>query len=498
MSFRASSIKTKLLYTFVLVFGLASGNSIYSWITVGEIRSEVEQRISSASTMLDLAHQITTGVANMRSAMRGISLFSAQHRPEQLAKARAAFEVTAEEIHQVIEAMGASAVDPSDRAALSEIRSALEQWGRNFREFYDLNVSGHAEEATALTLQKTTPLMDLVQKDAAELARVSRLRQQQATGRTLSVIERSRVLDGILLIALLGVSVLAAAIIFSLTKSLRNIIQELFEGSQQITAASGQVASSSHSLAQGATEQAASLEQTSASSEEISSMARKNAENSHAAAQLMTSSGEKFGEANQKLEQMVVSMREINASSDKIARIIKVINEIAFQTNILALNAAVEAARAGEAGMGFAVVADEVRNLSQRCAQAAQDTAALIEESIARSSDGRKKVDEAASAIMTIIEQAAQVRVLVDEVSVGSAEQMRGIEQVAKAVVQMQTVTQTTAANAEESASASEQLAAQSETLRDVAARLQSMADGGGVEERQRDRPKGDKFVLGS
>jgi methyl-accepting chemotaxis protein/methyl-accepting chemotaxis protein-1 (serine sensor receptor) len=190
----------------------------------------------------------------------------------------------------------------------------------------------------------------------------------------------------------------------------------------------------------------------------------------------MTEASQRVEEANRNLAQMVVSMTEINASSDKISKIIKVIDEIAFQTNILALNAAVEAARAGEAGMGFAVVADEVRNLAQRCAQAAKDTAGLIEESIAKSNDGKT---------------------LVDEVKLGSEEQARGIEQVAKAITQMEKVTQTTAANAEESASASEELSAQSDTLRAIVARLNGMvgggADAGGhaVHDKRRAAPRG-------
>ena len=366
-----------------------------------------------------------------------------------------------------------------DRQQFEKIKPGFDRLVDVWGGVHALVKAGKTEEATAKYYAELDPVHHAVLADVHGLVEWNKSNGDRNADNSTSTVSHARIWA----ISLLLVSVITGCLLaFFITRSVNSVltraITELSEGSDQVASAAAQVSSSSQSLAQGSSEQAASLEETSASSEEINSMARKNTDNSRSAADLVSSSQQKFTETNQALEQTVLAMGEINAQSGKISKIIKTIDEIAFQTNILALNAAVEAARAGEAGMGFAVVADEVRNLAQRAAQAAKDTSSLIEESIAKSDDGKVKVDQVASAIQALTTEAGTIKTLVDEVSLGSQEQARGIEQIVKAISQMEQVTQKTASNAEESASAAEELTAQSETLKDVVARLSQLVGG--------------------
>jgi methyl-accepting chemotaxis protein/methyl-accepting chemotaxis protein-1 (serine sensor receptor) len=231
------------------------------------------------------------------------------------------------------------------------------------------------------------------------------------------------------------------------------------------------MSASANSLAQSATEQAATLEETSASTEEIGSMARTAAEHADQAAALMATVSERVTDASQSIGQMVSTMASVRESSQRVSKIIKTIDEIAFQTNILALNAAVEAARAGAAGMGFAVVADEVRNLAQRAAQAARDTTQLIEESMARSTEGDGSVKHVSASIAGITAATTTLTESLRGIHAVTREQAHGLGQVARSVQQMGQVTQNTAASAEEGAAASKVLHAQAhEALQAVVA----------------------------
>jgi methyl-accepting chemotaxis protein len=238
-------------------------------------------------------------------------------------------------------------------------------------------------------------------------------------------------------------------------------IHNLNTTTEQTNQAAGQVSAASQSLAEGASEQAASLEETSASLEELSSMTKRNAESAQKANDLAKEARQAADQGASDIETMSKAMGAIKVSSDDIAKIIKTIDEIAFQTNILALNAAVEAARAGEAGMGFAVVADEVRNLAQRCAQAAKETAVKIEGAIAKTGQGVEICTKLTQTLDAIVHKVRRVDELVTAVAGASSEQSQGITQINTAISQMDRVTQSNAAGAEESAAAAEELNAQ-------------------------------------
>jgi methyl-accepting chemotaxis protein len=272
-----------------------------------------------------------------------------------------------------------------------------------------------------------------------------------------------------------------------LTKPINRIIKILNENSDQVAAASGQISSASQSLAEGASEQASSLEETSSSLEEMASMTRQNADNATQADNLMKEANRTVENANSSMEQLTNSMKEISQSSAETQKIVKTIDEIAFQTNLLALNAAVEAARAGEAGAGFAVVADEVRNLAMRAADAAKNTSGLIEGTVKRIKDGSNLVITTNEAFTEVATSASKVGELVGEIAAASNEQAQGIEQVNKAVAEMDKMTQQNAANAEESAGASVQMKGQAEQMKGVVGELLSLI---GSEEKSNGRVK--------
>jgi methyl-accepting chemotaxis protein len=397
------------------------------------------------------------------------------HTRDDFQKYEKSFKAEEAAVRDLATKLAADVNDGEARGQITAFIDAHQTMGRSYDtaiRAFEGTQGQDAAAADALVKGQDRAPTDLLDKTSARLAQVlEELRRAQA-----QVVQRAIRRTVISALAFFGIVIALVSVMVRRTRlEVVALASQLTEAAHHTAAAATEVSASAQQLSQGATEQAAALEETSASMEEMSSMTRRNAENSADAAALMTAADVSVQGSNAALDEMVSSMAAIRDSGQQVARIIKAIDEIAFQTNILALNAAVEAARAGDAGLGFAVVADEVRTLAQRSAQAAKETAALIEASLARAQEGAVRVDKVAASINAITESVSQVKGLVDEVSAASRQQAQGIGQVTQALLQMEKVTQINAATAEESAAASEELNGQAAGALGIVARLETL-----------------------
>jgi methyl-accepting chemotaxis protein len=510
--------------------------------TVGGLREVVSEisRKASDSQIQALAKELHSTEAshgavfqelskNLAAIDRDKSLLNERIQQVQKVLADTAASITTEE---AMLGMTGELLDPNKGSLRSEIKDYLSAWNEKLLNIQDLMLFGRDGEyqekekalETRLALSRNNvPALLMAVNDAdfnkrweglgtpvAQIAalqssvyglwgsnrQLSRQLDETSVKVQESTRQIARLTDGwiaasrnfgeILSLAVAGGALLilslASLLIFrSVTGPLRRVLADLSTGADQITSASGQIASASQTLASGSSEQAASIEETSSALEEMAAMTRQNAENAGQVDHLMKEAGQIVVKANEAMQRLTRSMASISKASEETGKIVKTIDEIAFQTNLLALNAAVEAARAGEAGAGFAVVADEVRNLAMRAAEAAKNTARLIEDTGGRVKEGSVLVNDTDKAFAAVTESAARVAALVGEIAAASGEQAQGIDQVNTAVTEMEKVTQQNAAGAEESASAAEEMTAQSEQIKQMVGELAKVVGGTGA-----------------
>ena len=418
--------------------------------------------------------------ALIRDSMLNLKLMEGVKDPKAIAQ----FEREAPERRKTIEnyfkAYEKMIVDAEDQRILDLVKKGGEIYFPLYERAYDLLAQGNTEEYNKVQLESVIPAYKKLEAYLNEGIIYNEKLGHISSNAGMSNASSTLLVVGILL----GANVLLAVIMGwtisrSTNQALRSLAADLDQGAMQTASASRQVSMASNQLSSGSSEQASSVEETSTSLEEMSSMIRATAENAQRAKALATEARAESEAGAQTMDQMMAAMTAINTSSAEVAKIVKNIDEIAFQTNILALNAAVEAARAGEAGAGFAVVADEVRSLAQRSAAAAKETADKIEAAIANSRSGSECSIKVGESLKMITNKVGATDALVAEIASAANEQALGIQQINNAMAQMDKVTQGNAASAEESASAAEELDAQAETMRDLVGQLRQLVGGG-------------------
>ena len=495
---RRMTVGKKLAVSFGVVLALTCGLSYSSWETVSRLGGMLDRAVNEnaktanligavrlnlhemkeISTAIQFAYALS-GVLKMdsakSSATKALGECSGCHTLGAADDLRKNFNTVADRAAEQVNELRPLVHSERTERALEAIGRSIDQWRKIFAEYLVLTSRGDFAGSHKLVSDRMDPLVQRVSDAATELEKEQEAMGAAARTATASNVARSRWTTVALMTIGLLCGMFLMVVIRQINGPLRRIAAELSQGASRVSNDAEEIRRASEALSQGASEQAAAIEQTSASSEEVSATAQNNSGHSARSAALIKDIRQQMVETDQVLDQTTKAMSEIGHSAERISKIIHVIDEIAFQTNILALNAAVEAARAGEAGLGFAVVADEVRNLAQRCAGAARDTTGLIAESMERSKDGKAELDRLTTRIRSIAETTEAVTALADQVQAGSLEQAKAMEEIVSALTRMQSVTHTAAASAEQSGALGERLQVESKSLLDVVERLDGM-----------------------
>ena len=455
---------------FTLLIAMITGLGIFSFTRVVKLDATAKSITSDCMPgVIDAEEVQQLMIENYGRTWQHI----ATTNKEEMTKLEADMQQAADEQTKLMKDYEGTIFEAEDRANFDAISAPRQAYTDCRKQVIELSRAGKKDEAATLALSKLIPAREAYLKAVDNVTEYNKKQCNVRADEITADVTTTK--WGVSIVGVAGI-VLGAGIAWliarTIGKALTRTAAALGDGAGQVASASTQVASSSQSIAQGASEQAASLEETTSALEEMSSMTKKNAETAQQAAVLATEAQASSNRGNTAMQKMSGAITDIEKSATETAKILKVIDEIAFQTNLLALNAAVEAARAGEAGKGFAVVAEEVRNLAMRSAEAAKTTAGMIEASVQNSRQGVSIAVEVAKTLEEITTASTKVNGLIAEIAAASKEQAQGIEQVNTAVSQMDKVTQSNAAGAEESAAASEELSSQAVHLSDLVGEL--------------------------
>jgi methyl-accepting chemotaxis protein len=479
------TISRKLGLSFVVMLVLLLGLSVSAVVVIGRLAGVLDHVANSTARKLDSAGNIRISFQALNSAMRATHLnyvirelekgsgagCSACHDAAMLSRNRDSFAGASRDLKQRIAAFRQLAESDAENQAASSLETAATSWSALFSQYVERADAGKFSEAHEILTERVAPLLAGVDAGTQKLdveeqeglaAENRGAAQQIATGKRT-------------LFSLMGLGLLVCAAAFlvlrNMGRTLVRMTTELREASSQVAAGSAEISAGSQTVAQGASEQSASLREAADFGRSIEALASGNARSTQETAALTGHIGEGMENVRRALGRMTTAIDGIQSAGQEVAKTIKVIDGIAFQTNILALNAAVEAARAGASGLGFAVVADEVRGLAQRCATAARETAGWMERSIESNAGGRAEVELVAEAVNAVAAHTARAQELIREVEHANQSQADQTRQIAGAISQMERVTQQSAATAQETAASSEHLLAQSRHMKEIVER---------------------------
>lgn len=471
-------IGSKLILGFSVTLGFLIFTIIFNFWNMRRIQYNLDNIVKQNIEQMRLAEDVGSLTRELSIALGNMIFLKLQTHKENEKKRIEELSRRYDEIFRII--MDKTPKDDvKAQSLLARIKAEQEEARDWNNKIINLIISNPDAEIEDVFTRKATPATRRWLDSIDEFKRYQEGKNKINYNESTLIYRNTRLITIIIgVITILLTGWISLLITRSVTKSINKIASGLDASANKVTSASAQVSSASKVLADGASEQAAGIEETSSSIEEMASMTRKNAENANQANILMMETLKVVDEANRSMVRLTESMGEITTASKETAKIIKTIDEIAFQTNLLALNAAVEAARAGEVGAGFAVVADEVRNLAIRAADAAKNTAVLIEGTLRKIMDGSEVVSKTNESFQRVASSSKKVAELVGEIAVASSEQAQGIEQINKAISEMDRVVQKNAASAEESSSAAMEMNGEAQVLKNFVSELLTLVNG--------------------